>query len=33
MANFEPAYIETFKKGLLAEKIETARNILKSCTL
>jgi putative pyruvate formate lyase activating enzyme len=33
MSNFEPAYIETFKKGLLAEKIETARNILKSCTL
>jgi putative pyruvate formate lyase activating enzyme len=33
MANFEPAYIETFKKGLLAEKIEAAREILKSCTL
>jgi putative pyruvate formate lyase activating enzyme len=33
MPNFEPAYIETFKNGLLAKKIETARNILKSCTL
>jgi putative pyruvate formate lyase activating enzyme len=33
MPNFEPAYIETFKKGLLAEKIETAREIIKSCTL
>jgi putative pyruvate formate lyase activating enzyme len=33
MPNFEPAYIETFKKGGLAEKIETAREILKSCTL
>jgi putative pyruvate formate lyase activating enzyme len=33
MPNFEPAYIETFKKGRLAEKIETAREIIKSCTL
>ena len=33
MPNFEPAYIETFKKGLLAEKIESAREIIKSCTL
>ncbi len=33
MPNFEPAYVETFKKGGLAEKIETAREILKSCTL
>ena len=33
MPNFEPAYIETFKKGLLAEKIETARKTIKSCTL
>jgi putative pyruvate formate lyase activating enzyme len=33
MPNFEPAYIETFKNGLLAKKIETARKILKSCTL
>jgi putative pyruvate formate lyase activating enzyme len=33
MPNFEPVYIETFKRGLLAEKIETAREILKSCTL
>jgi putative pyruvate formate lyase activating enzyme len=33
MPTFIPAYIETFKKGLLAEKIETAYKILKSCTL
>ncbi len=33
MLNFEPAYIETFKQGLLARKIEAAREILKSCTL
>ncbi len=33
MPSFEPAYIETFKKGLLAEKIKTACEILKSCTL
>jgi putative pyruvate formate lyase activating enzyme len=33
MPKFEPAYIETFKKGLLSKKIETARKILKSCTL
>lgn len=33
MVNFEPAYIETFKKGLLAPKIQKAREILKCCTL
>jgi len=33
MPSFEPAYIETFKKGLLAEKIKTACEILKCCTL
>jgi putative pyruvate formate lyase activating enzyme len=33
MVNVEPAYIETFKKGLLAPKIQKAREILKCCTL
>lgn len=33
MVNFEPAYIETFKKGSLASKIQKAREILKCCTL
>lgn len=33
MPFFEPAYIETYKKGLFAEKIEKAYEILKSCTL
>jgi putative pyruvate formate lyase activating enzyme len=33
MPNFDPAYIDTFKKGLLADKIKTARKVLKSCTL
>ena len=33
MPTFRPAYIETFKKGLLGKKIETAYEILKSCTL
>jgi putative pyruvate formate lyase activating enzyme len=33
MPTFRPAYIETFKKRLLAKKIETAYEILKSCTL
>lgn len=33
MPTFRPAYIETFQKGLLAKKIETAYEILKSCTL
>jgi putative pyruvate formate lyase activating enzyme len=33
MPLFKPAYIETFKKGLLSEKIEKAYEILKSCTL
>ena len=28
-----PVYIQTFKKGLLAKKIEAAYEILKSCTL
>jgi putative pyruvate formate lyase activating enzyme len=33
MPSFKPAYINTFKKGLLAKKIETAYEILNSCTL
>lgn len=33
MPVFKPAYIETFNKGLLAEKKEKAYKILKSCTL
>ena len=33
MPSFEPAYIETFKKGLLKEKIKTTHEILNSCTL
>jgi len=30
---FQPAYIETYNKGLLKEKAEQARNILASCVL
>jgi putative pyruvate formate lyase activating enzyme len=33
MPLFEPAYMETYNKGLLSEKIEKAYEILKSCTL
>jgi len=33
MPAFEPAYIETFKKGLLKKKIKTAGKILKFCKL
>jgi putative pyruvate formate lyase activating enzyme len=33
MPLFKPVYIETFKKGLLSEKIKKAYEILKSCTL
>jgi putative pyruvate formate lyase activating enzyme len=33
MLSFEPAYIETFKKGLLKEKIKATYKILNSCTL
>ncbi len=33
MSSTEPAYIETFKKGLFKEKIKKAYDILKSCTL
>jgi len=33
MPAFEPAYIETFKKGLLKEKIKAAENILSFCEL
>jgi len=33
MPSFEPAYIQTYKKGLLKEKIKAAREILRSCTL
>jgi putative pyruvate formate lyase activating enzyme len=33
MSSFEPAYINTFKQGLLKEKIAKAYNLLKSCAL
>jgi putative pyruvate formate lyase activating enzyme len=33
MPTFRPVYIDTFNKGLLAKKIDTAYEILKSCTL
>lgn len=33
MSSFEAAYIQTYKKGLLKEKIKNAREILRSCTL
>ena len=33
MSAFEPAYIETKKKGLLRDKITKARNLLKSCRI
>ena len=33
MAIFEPSYIETFKNGLLKEKVHKAHNLLKSCVL
>ncbi len=33
MPSFEPAYIATYKKGLLSEKINAAYDILNSCTL
>lgn len=33
MASFEPAYIETYKKGLLKEKIAQAYEILEACVL
>ncbi|MEE9566475.1 MAG: radical SAM protein [Desulfobacteria bacterium] len=33
MASFEPAYIETYKKGLLKEKIARAHEILEACVL
>jgi len=33
MPLFKPVYIETSKKGLLAEKVEKAYEILESCTL
>ena len=33
MAIIEPSYIETFKKGLLQEKVHKAHNLLKSCVL
>ncbi len=33
MPSYEPVYIETYKKGLLAEKKEEAHNALNSCTL
>ena len=33
MESFEPAYIQTFKKGTLSKKIETARQLLSPCCL
>ena len=33
MTSFEPAYIHTFKQGLLREKITKAYSLLKSCNL
>ncbi|MEJ2098383.1 MAG: radical SAM protein, partial [Desulfobacterales bacterium] len=33
MEKFEPAYIKTFKKGLLRKKIQAAYKILRSCKL
>ncbi|MDH3829640.1 MAG: radical SAM protein, partial [Desulfobacterales bacterium] len=33
MKNFEPAYIKTYEKGLLREKIKTAHNLLSPCNL
>ena len=33
MTIIEPSYIETFKKGLLKEKVHKAYNLLKSCAL
>ena len=33
MSSFEPAYIRTFEKGLLKEKIANAYNLLNSCVL
>ncbi len=33
MPSIEPAYIETFRNGLLKEKIEKAYELLQSCTL
>jgi putative pyruvate formate lyase activating enzyme len=33
MKHFEPAYIKTFEKGLLQEKIKTAHNLLRPCNL
>ena len=33
MEPFEPAYIKTFEKGLLQEKIKTAHNLLSPCNL
>ncbi len=33
MSTLKPAYIETFKKGLLKEKVKTAGKILSFCKL
>ena len=33
MSSFEPAYLRTYKRGLLKEKVEKAYSLLKSCTL
>lgn len=33
MPSYEPVYIETFKKGLLREKVRIARKLLRFCTI
>lgn len=33
MSDFHPSYLETFKKGLLKKKAETAHKLLKSCVV
>lgn len=33
MTSFEPSYIETFKKGLLREKVNKANEMLRSCAI
>jgi len=33
MSNYQPAYIQTFHRGLLRRKVQTANRMLKSCAL
>ncbi|WDN87362.1 hypothetical protein BuS5_00330 [Desulfosarcina sp. BuS5] len=33
MSGFEPVYVESFKKGVIKERAETARHILQACML